>query len=128
MLTAENPFARSTLYVLWDGRPPAVQLDLSGGQPIYLQAPSAMMVGGEAPNAEKGLITEQADKIAEKTDGEVILGTDMVEDLENRPPRLLGVWTSEQALKQGHRAVAQFAAMAGAPAVLNGVELPVQIV
>tara|TARA_Y100000310_G_scaffold35652_1_gene33685 strand:+ start:46 stop:576 length:531 start_codon:yes stop_codon:yes gene_type:complete len=125
--SAENPFARSTLYVLWEGRPPAFQLDLSGGQPVYLQAPSADAVGGEAPNEEKGLITEQADAIAEKTDGEVLLGTEMVEELENRPPRLLGVWTSEEALKKGRAWITRFAAACGKPTVLNGVELPVQI-
>jgi hypothetical protein len=124
---AENPFARSTVYVLWEGRPPAFQLDLSGGQPVYLQAPDAASVGGEAPNEEKGLITEQADKIAEKTDGKMLLGTEMVEALENRPPRLLGVWTSEAALKKAHAWISRFAAACGKPTVLNGVELPIHI-
>jgi hypothetical protein len=124
----ENPFARSSLFVLWEGRPPAYQLDLSGGQPVYLQAPSAAAVGGEAPNEEKGYITEQAGKVAEKTDGKVLLGTSMVEELENRPPRLLGVWTSEETLKVGYAAVRLFAAAAGHKTSLAAVELPIRLV
>ena len=127
--TVDNPFARSTLFVLWHGRPPAFQLDLSGGEPVYLQAPSAAAVGGEAPNEEKGYITKEAAKIEDKTDGAMTVGTSMVEDLENRPPRLLGVWTTEAALKAGRTAVLNFAAMVGTKVpVLNGVELPIQMI
>jgi hypothetical protein len=114
------------LYVLWIGPPPVTAGDLPKGNPLYMQAPVTEMVGGEADNEEKGLLSKQSDKIEAKTEGKVKIGTGMVEQLEKRPPRVLAVWTTPSALAAGRQCIYDEAAASGTPIHINlqGLELP----
>ena len=113
------PPLESTLFVLWMGPPVHSALDLLAGCPLFMQAPETALVGGEAPNEEKGLISAEADRVADKTDGKVQIGTEMVERLEDRPPRVLAVWTSATEADRGRRVIYTEAMFAGQPITVD---------
>ncbi len=84
-----------------------------------MQSPASDLVGGEAPNEEKGAISAEADRVAERTDGKVLIGTEMVEKLEERPPRVLAVWTSAAEADRGRKVIYAESMFAGSPIAVD---------
>lgn len=140
-LVSDNPLLGHRLFVLWQGEPPSTDEDLHKGIPVYARAPHATLVGGPAaPDPGVGRLRRKirrmdslavrslADRAGLHPDG-VEVGTELLDAYEAKPPNVLLVWRSPEALARGREQMYREAEEAGhSLPFLQGQELPWNLV